>query len=195
MKRKLHYTKLLIMMLGLWMFAGCVVHSVRPFYTPELLVDVPEFIGQWTLVEGNAQEDLNKQFTFTKDTLIPPDSSGKSGVLTIHLFRIDDMLFLDLIATDPPQCNTFWWVAHVTPVHSVAKVVVAEKTLRIMPLSSSWLEGVLKSGSVILPAIWHDAQNAHVFTASSAEWVAFLMKYGKDAEAFRLKDAFVFTKS
>ncbi|GAB4482894.1 MAG: hypothetical protein OHK006_02400 [Thermodesulfovibrionales bacterium] len=47
---------------------------------------------------------------------------------------------------------------------------------------------------VDLPAVWHSEQNAYLFTASSAEWVAFLKKYGKNPQAFPEKDALVFTR-
>lgn len=185
---------MLAIALCLSLLAGCVVHSVRPFYTQDLLVDLPEIIGQWTLAEGGLKDDRNKTFTFTKDSLIPPGAADRGGSLTPHFFRIEGMLFLDLIAADPPQSNSFWWVAHVTPAHSVSKVILEEKSFKLIPLSSSWMEEAFKSRTIDLPAVWHSEQNAYLFTASSAEWVAFLKKYGKNPQAFPEKDALVFTR-
>jgi hypothetical protein len=48
--------------------------------------------------------------------------------------------------------------------------------------------------TVILPSVWHEEQKAYLFTASSAEWVEFLKKYGNDPLAFPEADAFVFVK-
>lgn len=174
---------------------GCVVQSVNPFFTKDLAMEMPAVSGQWTLIEGSVKEDLNKTFTFTKDTLLPPDSKDKNGVLTLQFFKIDDMLFLDLIATDPPQCNSIWWVTHVSPMHTVSRVIAEEKTLKIIPLNASWMEEAVKNKTIALPSVWHNEQNFNLFTASPEEWVSFLKKYGKDPQAFPEKNAFVFTRT
>lgn len=185
---------ILVPLLIVFTLAGCVVHSINPFYTKDLEADMPAISGQWTLIECSVKEDLNKQFTFTKDTIITPEKKGESGKLTSHFFKIDDMVFLDLIATEAPECNSFWWVLHISPMHTVSRVIVEEKTMKIIPLNARWIEEEVKTKSVGLPSVWHREQNSYLFTASSAEWVEFLKKYGKDPRAFPEKEAFVFAR-
>lgn len=185
---------ILLSLLVACLLAGCVVPSVNSFFTKDLETDMPAIIGQWSLTESSMKEDLNKQFTFTKDTIITPGEKGSGCILTSHFFKIDDMVFLDLIAAEAPQNNSFWWVLHITPMHTVSRVIVEEKTMKIIPLNARWMEEEVKTKSVALPAVWHREQKYYLFTASSAEWVEFLKKYGKDSQAFQEKDAFVFTR-
>ncbi len=178
----------------LFAMAGCVVHSVNPFYGKETITDLPGLYGKWLLKESKVDEGLNREWAFSADKIMVPDKKGGFSALSSRFFKIDDMLFLDAIADAPPDGLGFWWVLHVAPMHTVSRVIAEEKTLKIIPLNATWMEAAVKNRTVLLPSIWHQDLNAYLFTASSAEWVEFLRKYGKNQNVFLEKDAFVFRR-
>lgn len=180
--------------ISLCILPGCVVQSVNPFYGKEALTDLPAVYGKWLLKESSVNEGLNKEWTFSADKISLPETKTGSSALFFRLFRIDDMLFLDAIADAPPDDLSIWWTLHVAPVHTVSRVILDDKTMKIIPLDASWMEEAVKKKTVLLPSVWHQEQNAYLFTATSAEWAEFLKKYGKDQNVFSEKDAFVFVR-
>jgi len=184
----------LCLVLAVCMFAGCVVHSVNPFYTRELVTEMPGLYGQWMLTKSTFREGTEKPWTFSKDAIIIPGDKGTVTTIIARFFRINDMVFLDTTADEPQQDMSLWWTLHISPMHAVSKVIISENTLRIIPLNAAWMEEAVKDKLVLLPAVWHEEQKMSLFTASSAEWVDFLKKYGSDQQAFPEKDAFVFVR-
>ncbi|MBI5075894.1 MAG: hypothetical protein HZB62_12110 [Nitrospirae bacterium] len=185
---------LFILIISLVVLNGCIVHSVNPFYSKESIADMPALNGKWILKEGKTEEGLNREWLFSADKITIPDFKGSSATLSSRFFRVDDMLFLDAIADSPPEVLSFWWVLHVTPVHTVSRVILEEKTMKIIPLDASWMEAAVKNKTVSLPSVWHQEQKTYLFTATAAEWADFLKKYGKDQNVFMEKEAFVFVR-
>lgn len=176
------------------LLSGCIVQSVNPFYAKESIADLPALYGKWVLKQSSVDEGLNREWTFSADKIMLPDTKTGSSTLSSRFFRIDDMLFLDAIADAPPDALSVWWVLHVTPVHTVSRVIADNKTMKIIPLDASWMEEAVKKKTVTLPSVWHQEQNAYLFTASAADWKEFLKKYGKDQNVFPEKEAFVFVR-
>jgi len=185
---------LFVSVISLCAMTGCVVQSINPFYVKEAIVDLPGVYGKWVLKESSVDEGLNREWTFSADAIKLPDAKGGSFTLSSRFFRIDDMLFLDAMADAPPDGLSFWWVLHVTPVHTVSRVIADAKIMKIIPLSASWMEEAAKNKTIQLPAVWNQEQNSYLFTAASADWSEFLKKYGKDQNFFPEKDAFVFSR-
>jgi len=181
-------------MLMVCMIAGCVVHSVSPFYTRDLITDMPAVYGQWMLKESAFREGTDRPWTISKDSIIVPGDKGTTATLAARFFKVNDMVFLDTIAADPQEDVSVWWTLHISPMHTVSKVVVSDTILKVIPLDASWMEEAVKNKTVVLPSLWHEEQKMHLFTASGAEWVEFLKKYGSDPNAFPEKDAFVFER-
>jgi hypothetical protein len=173
-------------------FAGCVVHSVSPFYTPDVVIEMPGLYGQWMLRESVFKEGTGKSWTFSKDSIVIPGDKGLPDTLSARFFKVNDMIFLDTIAAEPREDVSLWWTLHISPMHTVSRVVAGENTLRIIPLNASWLEEAVKNRTVVLAHVWHEEQKTYLFTASSAAWAEFLKKYGSDPRAFPEADAFVF---
>lgn len=182
------------LVLAVFMLAGCVVHSVNPFYTRDLITEMPGLYGQWMLTKSTFREGTEKPWTFSKDAIMIPGDKGTVTTIVARFFRVSDMLFLDTTAAEPQEDMSIWWTLHISPMHTVSKVLGDEKTLRIIPLNASWMEKAVKDKTIALPSVWHEEGKAHLFTASSAEWVEFLKKYGSDPQAFPEKDAFVFVR-
>jgi len=182
------------LVLAVFMLAGCVVHSVNPFYTRDLITEMPGLYGQWMLTKSTFREGTEKPWTFSNNAIMIPGDKGTVTTIVARFFRINDMLFLDTTADEPQEDMSLWWTLHISPMHTVSKVLADEETLRIIPLKASWMEQAVKDKTVILPSVWHEEEKAYLFTASSAEWVEFLKKYGNDPQAFPETDAFVFVK-
>lgn len=185
---------LFVSVTSLFILTGCIVQSVNPFYGKEALTDLPAVYGKWVLKDSRVDEGLNKEWSFSADKILLPDEKSGSFALSSRFFKIDDMLFLDAIADSPPDGLSLWWVMHVTPVHTVSRVILKEKSMKIIPLNADWMEAAVKNKTVMLPSVWHQEQNTYLFTATPAEWTRFLKKYGKDQNAFTEKDAFVFVR-
>ena len=60
------------LVLALFMLAGCVVHSVNPFYTRDLITDMPGLYGQWMLTKSTFREGTEKPWTFLNGTIMIP---------------------------------------------------------------------------------------------------------------------------
>ena len=185
---------LFVSVVSLVILSGCVVQSINPFYAADAVIDLPEVSGTWVLKKSSVDEGLNREWTFSADKIALPDAKGGSFVLSSRFFRIGDMLFLDAIADSPPDGLSFWWVLHVTPVHTVSRVIADNQQMKIIPLNASWMEAAVKQKTVVLSAVRHPEQNSYLFTATSADWAEFLRKYGKDQNVFPEKDAFVFAR-
>ena len=175
--------------------SGCVVHAVNQFYSPDSIADMPSLYGKWVLKESKIDDGKNQEWTFAADRITLPDLKGTSSALVSKFFRVDDMLFLDAVADSPPEVLSFWWVAHITPVHTVSRVIADDKTMKIIPLDPDWMENAVKSRTVSLPSVWHQEQKSYLFTATPAEWTEFLKKYGKDTKAFPEEGKMVFTRN
>ena len=177
------------------MLSGCVVQSINPFYTQDLVAEMPDLYGQWMLTESLFREGTDKPWTFSKDAIIIPGDKDKAAALSARFFKVNDMVFLDTTAAEPQQDISLWWMFHISPMHTVSKVIVSENTLRVSPLNVSWLDDAVRNKSVALRSVWREEMKENIFIASSAEWVDFLKKYGSDPQAFPDKDAFVFVRT
>ena len=182
------------LVLAVCLLAGCVVHSVNPFYTRDLIAEMPGLYGQWMLTKSTFREGTEKPWTFSNGAIMIPGDKGTVTTIVARFFRINDVLFLDTTADEPQEDMSLWWTLHISPMHTVSKVLVDEKTLRIIPLNASWMEKAVRDKTIALPSVWHEEGKAHLFTASSAEWVEFLKKFGSDPQAFPEADAFVFER-
>lgn len=191
---KTTYPAYICLFLCAGMLAGCIVHSAHPFYTADSVVDMPELYGPWKLEQSIFREGTETPWTFSKDAIVIPQDRESVARLSARFFKVHDILFLDTTADEPQQDMSLWWMFHITPLHTVSRVIAEDKTLRIIPLNVSWLDDAVRNKSVALRSVWREEMKENLFIASSAEWVDFLKKYGADPQAFPDKDAFVFVR-
>ncbi len=191
---KTAYPVMICLFLCLGMLAGCVVHSVHPFYTADTVVEMPELYGQWKLEQSIFKEGTENPWTFSEGVIMIPQDGGCITRLSARFFKVKDMTFADTTADEPQQDISLWWMFHITPLHTVSRVIAEDKTLRIIPLNVSWLDDAVKNKSVVLQSVWREEMKENLFIASSAEWVDFLKKYGSDPQVFPDKNAFVFVR-
>jgi hypothetical protein len=130
--------------------SGCIVHSVHPFYTEDTVMEMTELYGQWKLEQSIFKEGTENPWTFSKDVIIIPRDKGDVTRLSARFFKVNDMIFLDTTADEPQQDIGLWWMFHISPMHTVSRIIAENKTLRIIPLNVSWLDDAVKNKSVVL---------------------------------------------
>ena len=177
---------------------GCIVQSLQPFYREDTLIELPGIKGEWILIK-DAGEDVSKKdikpWVFSTDKVETFDEKGIGSVLKLRYFKVDNTVFVDVMAGEPDESVlNKWWYFHVVPVHSVARVTVKDHILTIIPLDYYWLKDAIKTGKVSLPHIRLKGADMTVFNVYSDTWMAFLKRYRDDKKAFPEKLEYVFKR-
>jgi len=179
----------------LWL-GGCILQSLHPFYTAENRIDLPSGIaGAWRLTsEHGTLREGYRPWVFSGDTLTVYDEHGNPAELTATFFKIGKKLYLDTVAENPDErrLNRFWTL-HVTPVHVLCRVELAKDTLTLFPPDCEWLYRTLDNEPG--PAAVCNDEKVRIFTASGADWEAFLKRHAGSAEAFPARLALVFQRA
>ena len=178
--------------------AGCIVQSLQPFYKEKALIEMPGIRGEWILMR-DAGKDASKKdiepWVFSGDKVETFDEKGRRSILKVRYFKVENTVFVDVMAGEPDQSVlNKWWYLHVMPVHSVARVMLKDGVLTIIPLNYSWLKDAIEAGRVSLPHIRLKAADMTVFNVDSDTWMAFLKKYKDDKDAFTDKLEHVFKR-
>lgn len=187
---------LMIVMAGV---SGCFIQSFRPFYTEELVIKMPEINGNWYLTAKGEDDETDKYpepWEFQESAIITYEKHVRS-ILISTLFKIDDVTFIDLKASDIDETNApnAWWELHVIAVHSVCRVDFDKDVLRLTPLDGDWLVKKIQDKTIDLALTAIDPEDKHyALSATSEELVAFLAKYGINAEAFPASTTHVFRR-
>lgn len=179
---------------------SCIVKSLHPFYASTDVVYKKELVNTWVDQDGNRwnisqvkEKPQAYEMTFTKDE--------KSATFLVHLFQLQDNLFLDFrpLASDGSVNDLF--EMHLLPSHSVAKVArITDSVVEIKWFNEEWLHKLFSQNRI---KISHeviteensgkDEDKTYVLTASTEELRKFLMKYGNDESAFEGDNAMALT--
>jgi hypothetical protein len=186
-----------VLFLSVMVLAGCIVQSIRPFATEANRVPIPEGIaGQWELVsEAETERTGYAPWTFAADKIELVDERGNTASLETVFFRLGDRLYLDSLPDSPDEkkSNRFWnW--HVAPMHLLCRVERTDDTLTLYPLNYEWLNATVDAESGLpytCPEDNKDKDDWRIYTASPAEWEAFLLKHANDPDAFPTRLAIV----
>ncbi len=185
--------KKILVVLGLvaMLVQGCIVKSLHPFFAEEDVVFKPELIDAWTDNDGNrwkispVKEKPNAyEMTASKD--------GKDGVFLVHLFKLDNNLYLDFLPISSDAESVAIFDLHIMPTHSVAKVETIERDrVSIKWFKEEWLADLFGKNRVMLghetildPIKADEGDKTYILTASTSELRKFLRKYGNDDAAF-----------
>jgi hypothetical protein len=162
-------------------FAGCVVTSVYPYYTPKDLVFETTLLGNW--VNTNNEDEMWK---FKKSgeleyrvTLI---EARQTTVMEAHAFKLHDELFLDLFSLEQDF--------HVVPAHYLLKVTQITPTLRMSELNDEWLKALLLKEPAALRHILDGKSDKPeecrlVLTADTLELQDFLVRHLESEGAWK----------
>jgi len=182
------------------LLTGCLfVRSVYPFYTDSLLVEKPEFNGEWQAFE---YFDLKKKNENSIKWVINGDKAvvtekGKDAEATFEMlvkhFEVGGILYADMLLNKfNDDALGLLSSLHMYPVHTLWKVKAENDKLKYLPLSDDWFMEALKAGTVDLP-YESGVENSGllIVTAKSDKLVAFLEEYGAIEEVFNTKEKIV----
>jgi hypothetical protein len=180
------------------LLSGCFIQSFQPFYTDEVVVDLPSIIGEWMMVKMG-DRDVTKshpQPWVFRDGEVTTFDENIDSILKVKYFRVKKITFIDLFPSDPDKTKgpNGWWAIHTIPVHSVCKVELSGNTLIITPLNGSWVKKMLKGKEISLSNVVVGTGDQIALTTSSSELVQFLEKYGSNASAFPTSESYLFKR-
>jgi hypothetical protein len=198
-----------VLIAGLSLFlTGCTVLSFYPFYTWDVLVKDSRILGNWktyddkekpfiweisfpdSVVESNEKtgwEEKKVPNTFTYDLICyDNENPGDRAEFKLHLFRLNDQLYLDFYPEDWKVENDLLEF-HLMATHTIAQVTLSD-TLTINWLDPEWFDDLIKENKIRI----HHEKNANytLLTAKSEELQKFISKYSNDTLAW--KDGLVY---
>ncbi len=91
---------------------------------------------------------------------------------------------MDAIADEPSEGTSDWWAMHVTPVHTVCRVVVTNKSVMLTPIDYDWIEEAEKRKALTVSFLKRQEPESLLFTASSKEWMKFLREHRNNNDLF-----------
>lgn len=162
---------------------GCVLGSVNPFYTPDLVVDMPELHGNWTY-EVNPEPGEGALVSISEGKITISDKGAPPADARLTFFKVDGTLFADFYP-DEGQLK-FTLVGEGVPVHLISLVNYQEGRLLFNPLDYEWLLKQAESGSVNIPfkKSSEDEGADVILTASPEQWIEFLKTHRSNTRAF-----------
>jgi hypothetical protein len=176
---------------------SCVV-SLQPLFEDRYLVFEPGLAGTWKaadssdtwtfekaedheylLIQRQAEYEPNWGLS-NKGKKIPGDAVR----FRARLGRLGGHLFFDFIPADEgnPEVHNDWYNAHMIPAHTLARVWLAEDSLKIVFLDQEWISKALESGQVKLAYV--NTGKWLVITAPTKELQVFILKYADEVKAF-----------
>jgi hypothetical protein len=186
-----------VLLLLLTFYAGgCVVPSLHPFYTDETKTETPpSILGEWQLINDPFNEisptntaaiNRIKPWVFDDSALLTHDPTNNASTLEATFFTVNNQLYCDLVAgplEDDAAGINVYWLFHVIPVHALCKVEQKKDRLAFWSLQPEWVDDAIEKKTLSISRV--DAgEPDHVYTASSAEWTAFLKKFAKSEGIF-----------
>ena len=161
--------------------AGCVVGSSNPFYTPGLVVDMPELNGTWYFDESVTAKD-ESPLVVSDGKMTIYDDKGVGADTKAVFFKIDGVIFVDIFPDEGALKNDL--VGDNPPVHLISRVKTANGKVSFNPLDYEWLAKEADANRIQLPHHRVDKDADILFTASSAQWVELLRAHKDDPLAF-----------
>lgn len=169
--------------------SGCIV-SLHPLYTEEDVIFKPALLGTW--IKGKERDRGEETWEFKQGpknnsySLEHIDERGEKGKFTVHLFRVGDLLFLDLeIHHRVGGAQNDMVSDHMGVItHSVMLVERIAPTPRIAYLDAELLQQMAKAHSDVPSFVEAQCMKCSaVVTASTKEMQRFLVRYAKTESA------------
>ena len=186
---------LLILTLAVF-FSGCVIWSFYPLYTEKDLFENEILTGTWT--DGDSlqwkfehpERGNPKSIDKKSYHLHLTDYDKKETNYDVNIIQLDGIYFLDFYVTDIDGANSSdsdaklnYWNLHVIPVHTFAKLTVADNTLQINWFDGDWLQKQIEGKKI---KIQHEkSEEILLLTAKTADLQKLVVKYANTEAAFK----------
>jgi hypothetical protein len=186
---------LLILTLAFF-FSGCIIWSFYPLYTEKDLFENEILTGTWT--DGDSlqwkfehpERGNPKSIDKKSYHLHLTDYDKKETNYDVNIIQLDGIYFLDFYVTDIDGANSSdsdaklnYWNLHVIPVHTFAKLTVANNTLQINWFDGDWLQKQIEGKKI---KIQHEkSEEILLLTAKTADLQKLVVKYANTEAAFK----------
>ena len=176
--------KFLIFTLGIVM-AGCIP-SLHPLYTNKDVVYDPKLVGVWSDSNDTGIWEFRPAPEPNSYTMIYTDKDKKAGAFSVHLTKLDGMLFLDVFPNEPNLPYNGFYNLHLQPVHTFMKVDQIEPILKMRFMDvDKFAKRLEKEPHLLRHEVMKDgSQQRIVLTASTKELQAFMLKHANDEGVF-----------
>lgn len=198
-------SKLRPLLIGMMLLAilipGCVVLSFYPLYEEDDLFHNNLLVGKWmdkdsTVWSFDHPFEIKDKIICINDSagykleLFPLNGFKEKSELEVNIIKLGDDYFLDFYLEDygpmnDKQREEFMIVdLHILRVHTFAKMTHWGDSIKIEWFDPEWLEEQFKQNRV---RIHHENNGENILlTAKPAELKQFILKYGKEQDAFGL---------
>lgn len=170
------------LLISCFFLSGCVVGSIEPFYTSDLVVEKQDLFGRWDF-DDSANPVPNSQIIISSGKVTIFDDDGNPLDAKLTFFRVEDSLFADIYA-DEGKLKEDLVGESPPPVHLVALVKVEEDKVKFNDLNYDWLSKEVVLGRINIRYTRASPTTDILFTPTSQEWVEFLKKYRNSSKAF-----------
>jgi hypothetical protein len=172
--------------------SGCVVYSFYPLYTEKDLFPNDILTGNWIDKDSTSWsfehayfgKEIPENIDSASYILRLKDNENKESKFSVHIIKLGGHYFLDFYLEDFLEGDDLDLASfHVVPVHTFAKIEIAEKQLKINWYDQDWLGKLIKENKI---RIRHESNDDYVLlTASPKDLQKFVTKYVNSEEAFK----------
>jgi len=129
------------------------VPSLQPFFTPADLTFEPKLVGKWSADNSNDSWEFRRNGDKSY-MLIYTDKNGQAGHFDAHLFKLGDLMLLDLYPDDDTVENLEapdFYRVHIMPIHTLARIDSIGPTLVMSFMHPKWLDEHLATNPDSIP--------------------------------------------
>lgn len=183
---------LIISLILILFFSGCVVYSFYPLYTEEDLFSNEILTGNWIDGDGGTWnfehayygKKLPENIDSTSYVLTVTEKDSLNSKYSVHIIKLGGHYFLDFYLEEFLEKNELGLADfHIVPVHTFAKLSFSANELHINWFDQDWLEDLIKENKI---RIHHENNGDYILlTAKPKELQKFVTKYVNSEEAFK----------
>lgn len=178
------------------LLGGCVpVMSLHSLYTEEDVVFKENLVGTWVDNPDSPKTTWEFSRAGAKEKaykLVYSDDEGKKGSFVVHLVKLGNRLFLDVLPSQFPSEQQDWekmkWAYNFfffVPAHTFIKIDSIEPKLKMRRTINDEMKELFKEEP---NAVKHElVEDEIILTASTKELQAFVLKYAYDIRVFPAK--------
>ena len=178
------------------LLGGCVpVMSLHSLYTEEDVVFKENLVGTWVDNPDSPKTTWEFSRAGAKEKaykLVYSDDEGKKGSFVVHLVKLENGLFLDVLPSQFPSEQQDWekmkWAYNFfffVSAHTFIKIDSIEPQLKMRRTINDEMKELFKEEP---NAVKHElVEDEIILTASTKELQAFVLKYAYDIRVFPAK--------
>ena len=165
------------LLLGAVFLPGCIVVAINRFYDDRSLTSDERLVGTWTDSEDNVEVTIEP--SEWRSYRVSYSHPIQKGVLTAYLFSVGANRYLDLSVARGEDPGPF-----VVAAHTVVRVEMDAKEMKVAPLAHTWFLDAQRSGRVPELVPEFSDRDQVVLAAPPASLLQWLAGRGSGAPEF-----------